>query len=191
VANSSGLRPNRALLFFTIQAGLQIWMWFGDDFYISSSYRDEINRAAFHLGVTGAFFRCLTDTFLFITFVELANGFMLCVQGPGEPSKMRKFSRIAAFVWGFVLVAIALGLFGAGNAFYARLYGERNDSSSELELVRDGERITQLEGALAILFWLTSIPAIILASFAQHKARRNGTLSSVRLFSFSPKPTPP
>jgi hypothetical protein len=174
---------------------LKLWTWFDDDYNSPMRFADEINLAIDHLGATGTFFKHLADTFLFITFVELANGFMLCVQGPGEPSKMRKFSRIAAFVWGFVLVVVALGLFGATNAYLVRVR-EINDSSTrfmdndDLKLARDGNRRTQLHGALTILFWLTTIPAIVLASFAQHKAKLNGILSSVGLPPFSPKPTP-
>jgi hypothetical protein len=149
---------------------------------------DEILQAMNHLSATGDFFRHLADTFLFITFVELANGFRLCVQVPGEPSKMRKFSRIAAFVWGFVLVAVALGLFGAANAHWVRVR-EVENSSTRLrvnegeKLARNFDHLIQLEGALTILFWLTTIPAIVLASFAQHKAKLNGILSSVSLSS--------
>jgi hypothetical protein len=170
------------------------------DGYESPVAYGEINLAIGHLGATAIFFKHLADTFLFITFVELANGFMLCVQGPGEPSKIRKFSRIAAFAWAFVLVAVALGFFGATNAHLVRFRelidsSRGNDDESLFRegerLNREGERLSRLQQALTILFWLTTIPAIVLASIAQHKARLHGILSSVRLPPFSPKPTPP
>jgi hypothetical protein len=176
---------------------LDLWALF-DGYDYPVTFR-EISLAISHLGATAIFFKHLADTFLFITFVELANGFMLCVQGPGEPSKIRKFSRIASFAWAFVLVAVALGFFGATNARLVRkreLLELQNSSPSRMgnndeNLMRDAVRLSRLWVALRILFWLTTIPAIVLASIAQHKARLHGILSSVRLPPISPKPTPP
>jgi hypothetical protein len=62
---------------------LKLWTWFDDDYNSPMRFADEINLAIDHLGATGTFFKHLAYTFIFITFVQIANGFLICVLGPG------------------------------------------------------------------------------------------------------------
>lgn len=149
---------------------------------------NEILRSISHIRATGLFLKNLADIFLLITFVELANGFLLCLKGPGEPSRVRKFGRWAILAWGFVLFAISLGLFGASTSFYVRAYGDFPTDSDDYvsDLLNEQMNLNRLLGALKILLWISTMPTVVLASLVMHKTKHHNILRSVR----PPSPRP-
>lgn len=169
-------------------------MFYDDGSFYSFSARTirEIQRASTHIAATGNICFDLADIFLFITFVELATGFMLALRG-GQPGTVRKAGRIAILSWSVLLFALAIALFGLVHAYAVKYLGASSDSSREyLSLAaseaRDSLTINRLQGAFMILMWITSIPMVAFASIVVHKARKNDFLRSVRspVLSLSP-----
>ncbi len=131
-----------------------------------------------HLGAVGSFFENVADILLFITFVELAGGFLLCATG--QPSSIRKVGRFAILGWSVVLFALAVAYFGLYNSYavrYITLSSQSNQRASELQAVLTMNRMV---GATKILMWLTSIPTLALASFVVHKTKSHELLRGVR-----------
>lgn len=152
-----------------------LWLLFDGDVYIDTT---AVQRAIEHVYATANFLLQLADIFLFITFFELAGGYMLCLKNPSEPNRSRKFGRIGILVWSGVLFAMVLTTFALRHSFvvnYPDIYydGYTEDSTDA--------QITNLRvaGAVAILLWLTSIPMVGLASFTVHKAKDHQLLRNV------------
>jgi hypothetical protein len=155
----------------------------GDNYEITW---EDVQRAVEHIFATGNFFTHLADICLFITFVELAGGYMFCLKNPNETSRTRKFGRVGILAWSFVLFAMALSVFALRHSLvvnYPNIY-DRYDT-----LASFNAQVTNLrmEGAVRILFWLTSLPIIGLASFTVHKAKDHQLLRGVCL---PPPPSP-
>ena len=168
----------------TIRGGLLLWMVFGDEYYYVSE-TIVIQRVMSHLAALGLFLEHVADIFLLITFVELASGFLLCLQGPGQPSSTRKVSRIAILVWSLVLFALAVALFGLQNSYAVRFISVSSQASRRTSMYQAVRTINQLAGALKILLWLTSILTLAAAAYVVHKTKNHEILRGVR-----PPPVP-
>ena len=145
---------------------------------MSASAILAVEKIIAHLGAAGSFFENVADILLFITFVELAGGFLLCVTG--QPSSVRKVGRFAILGWSVVLFALAVAYFGLSNSYAVRfitLSSQANQRASELQAVLTMNRLV---GAIKILYWLTSIPMLALASFVVHKTKTHELLRGVR-----------
>jgi hypothetical protein len=175
-ADKPGLR---SLLLSAITGGLVIFI--NQSYSSSTADRSDIMRAINHIGRTASFLAMLADILLFITFVELARGFLLCLRPAGEPSSAQKFSRGAIFAWAFILFVLSLALLGVGQSYLVQTITR---SVSTLRLQALYLTLTRLSTAIAILMWLTSIPILGFAAYVVHKTRSYELLNNVR-------PTPP
>ncbi|KAK4099481.1 hypothetical protein N658DRAFT_165700 [Parathielavia hyrcaniae] len=177
---SSHLCLVRSLFFYTVSGALNIWST-SPDYYYSSWDEVDVQLSASHVNSTGAFLANLAQICLFITFIELANGFMLCLKGDAQAAPSRRFARIAISVWGFVLFALAVSHFGLYTSAGVRLrgilsgdyYSTRGDQDAHNESVR---AINRLVLATLILKWLTSIVMLSAASVVVHRVRNNEML---------------
>jgi len=157
---------NLSLMLYTVKGGLQAWTWF-DDF--TSSESRALNQIISHLGSVAGFLNYVASIFLFITLVELAGGYLLCLKGGGEPSPIRRFARIAVLAWSFVLLVLVIAEFGLNESYitrFSRVTTLNRDSyySASLTLLR-------LDSANYILFWLTTLPILGYCAFVVHKTR--------------------
>ncbi|KAK3897779.1 hypothetical protein C8A05DRAFT_19520 [Staphylotrichum tortipilum] len=160
-----------SLLLGTISGALGIVV---DDFYSPYANHYDIRKALSHIGRTATFLGMLADILLFITFVELAVGFLLCLRPDGSPSRARKPARIAIFVWAFVLFALSLACLGVGQAYIVQFY------RSALQRQALAFTMIKLSSAVEILLWITSIPILVLASYIVNKTSSFQLLHNVR-----------
>lgn len=156
-----------------------LWNYFGDGYYYNSSDEAAINAAANYIGTTGYLFNNVANILLPITFVELIGGFLLCFKGPTEPNPIKKFGRIAILAWSGLLLVLTIALFGlqiSSNVKYTSF-----SSSSFDSYYSDQTTLIQFDGAVTILFWLTTLPLVGLAAFLVHKVKGHAFLRGVRL----------
>jgi hypothetical protein len=130
----------------------------------------------------GSLFSNLADIFLFITVVEIAGGFLLCLKGAAAPIPMRKFGRIAILAWSVVLFALVIASFGLSHDLVTRMDSMRSSAVYAAQI-----SLTRLNGAVIIMFWLTSIPMLGFAAYVVHNTKKHELLRSVSLA--SPPPT--
>jgi hypothetical protein len=191
--------PPRGAFLNTVGGGLTIWLTSDYAYdYLDGDSIYYLNEAISHISATGYFFANLADICLFITFIELASGFMLCLKGDGKPAPSRRISRFAILAWGFVLFAVSISYFGLAHAAasrYRRAYTDplgRADRARELaEYNRDALTLSRLAASFEILKWLTSIPMLGAGSYVVHKTRNHEILRSVRPPSRPLRPPPP
>lgn len=165
-------------LLVLIASAVQLWLQFDADISGSTYYAGQ--RAVEHVYATANFLLQLADIFLFITFVELAGGYMFCLKNPHETSRARRFGRFSILAWSVVLFAMVLSVFALRHSFvvsYPDLY-EPNAYDGDDYLAIFNAQVTKLrmEGAVRILLWLTSIPMVGLASLTVHKAKNHQLL---------------
>ncbi|GAB1316097.1 hypothetical protein MFIFM68171_06307 [Madurella fahalii] len=162
---------------YVIATGLQLWIHAIVDSNIYSGGEATaayIAQASSHIGITAFFVRCVADILLFIAFVELASGFRLCLSNGSQYLQRRKLLRYTVLGWGLILFIILIGLFGFNHSLIVRqsatIFSEisRNEY---LDLVQAQLTATRLEGAIIILFWITSMPMVGLASYAVHRSK--------------------
>ena len=135
-----------------------------------------------HLFAVGSFFEDVADVLLLITFVELSNGFLLCINN-GQPTPKRKLARFAIFGWGFVLLVLAIADFGLLTS-YTVTYVDQN--SPRLTGAQTALTINRLYASLRILAWIASIPILAGAAYVVHKAKHHEMLRGVRFPLFRP-----
>ncbi|KAK4238354.1 hypothetical protein C8A03DRAFT_15175 [Achaetomium macrosporum] len=168
---------NLALGLNLIWSALRIWLYYGEDIYMYTSFsRRSLDRAISHISVMGSFFQHLADILLFVTFVELGSGFLLCQNG-GQPTPIRRSNRIAILVWGAVLLVLSIALMGVNHSTIGRSYDASSSAESD-NAISDIVSLIRLEGAVTILMWLTSIPVLAFASYVVHKTKNNYALRS-------------
>jgi hypothetical protein len=158
------------LLFSLARISVQLYVEYGEDGYYINGI--ELQRAITHIAITGSFFLYLASIFLFITFVELAGGYRLCLKNPTETSRTRKFGRIGILAWSVVLFVLVVSLFGLRHSATAR-YTSYDDYVDSLTLLNAQVTNLRLEGAVKVLLWLTSIPMVVLGSVTVHKAKNH------------------
>jgi hypothetical protein len=162
---------------------LRIWYYiYLDNDTFTSNYIYYVRQAEDHIAVTAELFTGLADIFLFISFVELSNGFLLCLSNGAQFMPRRKQLRYVILGWGFVLFALVLSAFALGHSVTARSYDMQRSSRSnvnEAQLLLDLLHGIRLDGACRILFWITSLGMVALASQAVHKLRENPALRKV------------
>jgi hypothetical protein len=151
------------------RACVHLYIQFNDAATYAQSFRVQLVIG--QLSTTASFLFYLADIFLFITFVELAAGYTVCLRNPAETTRTRKFGRIGIFAWSGVLFVLILSLFALRHSFYARItswadFGSWSDIDFHVTSLR-------LEGGVKILLWLTSIPMVGLGSFTVHKAKNH------------------
>jgi ABC-type multidrug transport system fused ATPase/permease subunit len=163
------------LLLVLASGSVQLWMRYDENGYYSDW--SAVVRAVDHVSATGNFLLQLASIFLFITFVELAGGYMFCLKNPNETSRTHKFGRISILVWSVVLFAMVLSVFALRHSYvvkYADVY-DRYDTEASFKARLTN---TRMELAVRILLWLTSIPMVGLASFTVHKTKNHQLLRS-------------
>ncbi|KAH6842711.1 hypothetical protein B0I37DRAFT_202135 [Chaetomium sp. MPI-CAGE-AT-0009] len=158
------------LLFLLVRIGVLLYLDYGEDGYYIDGI--QLRQTITHLAITGHFFLYLASILLFITFVELAGGYMLCLKNPTETSRSRKFGRIGILAWSAVLFVLVISLFGLRHSVTAR-YNSYDDYEASLTFLNVYITNIRLEGAVKILLWLTSIPMVVLGSFTVHKAKNH------------------
>ncbi|KAK4126973.1 hypothetical protein N657DRAFT_640856 [Parathielavia appendiculata] len=177
-----------SLSLYTVSGALNLWSTSDDAYeYLDSDALVNVQVAANHVNATAFFFANLAQICLFITYIELANGFMLCLKGDAKAAPSRRFARIAISAWGFVLFALAVSSFSVSHALGVRFrriltddYStSRERSSATAAYNRDAHTLTRLLIALDILKWLTSLIMLSAASVVVHRTRNNKILRKV------------
>ncbi|KAK4039064.1 hypothetical protein C8A01DRAFT_36964 [Parachaetomium inaequale] len=160
-----------ALLFWLVYGALNVWDWFGDSYYSRGYTRAKLYEVMNRISIMGNFFSNLADIFLFITVVEIAGGFLLCLKGAAEPIPMRRFSRIAILAWAVVLFALVIASFGLNHDLASR---SNTITLSTYEGIRT--TLIRLNGAVSIMFWLTSMPMLFFAAYVVHNTKKHELL---------------
>jgi hypothetical protein len=160
---------------------VQLWLQYDGAAYFSTWVAGQ--RAIDHIYATANFLLHLAEIFLFITFVELAGGYMLCLKNPSDISRTRKFGRIGILAWSALLFVMVLTTFALRHSFVVN-YPDVYEGDSTLASFNAQITNLRVEGAVTILLWLTSIPMVGLASFTVHKAKDHQLLRHV----WSPAP---
>ncbi len=135
-----------------------------------------INGARAHLSAVGSFFEDVTDILLLITFVELSNGFLLCIND-GQPTPKRKLARFVILGYGFVLLVLAIAEFGLLTS-YTVTYVDQ--STPRLFGAQAVLTINRIYVTVRILAWIASVPILAAAAYVVHKAKHHETLRGVR-----------
>ncbi|KAH6617128.1 hypothetical protein F5144DRAFT_596192 [Chaetomium tenue] len=171
------------LLLVLASGSVLLWVRYDENGYDSDL--PVVLQAVDHVSATGNFLLQLASIFLFITFVELAGGYMFCLQNPHETSRTRKIGRISILGWSVVLFAMVLTVFALHHSYavtYAHVYdGYHTGASFSAQMT-----MTRMELAVRVLLWITSIPMVGLASFTVHKTKNHQLLRSV----WPPSPLP-
>ncbi|CAP66399.1 uncharacterized protein PODANS_4_4150 [Podospora anserina S mat+] len=145
----------------------------------------------------------ISDILLFIAFVEIGSGFVLCLNG-AKKSPIRRRLRFAAFALGIILLALALTHFGvrlqADIAHRSQLQKLNDlhvtdglfDPASEAARLyfalqagaQDAHfdsliKSSHLHNAFNICLWITSLPILGFASYVLHHTKENIMLKKV------------
>ncbi|KAL1835807.1 hypothetical protein VTJ49DRAFT_6038 [Mycothermus thermophilus] len=162
-----------SLFLWTIAGGLRLWYWL-DDYSWGSSFMENLNRATRHVSGVSSFLRNIGDILLFITFVELAIGFMICLKGNAEQSSAPKTGRIIILVWSFILFVISIAYLGVSQDNTSKTKSSYSSRDPDLPwALQQWVMLNRLYGALLILLWLTSLPMVVLSSVVMHRVRAN------------------
>ncbi|KAL2155844.1 hypothetical protein VTH82DRAFT_586 [Thermothelomyces myriococcoides] len=152
---------------------MQLVVLYGD-WHSSSSRR--IWGALEHLAPVAALFHTLTVILLFVTFVEIAGGYIICVNGPSTASLSRKFIRGVIFAWAFVLFTLTITQFGLNESLVAR--SRVDDDYTYTEELREKITLYRVAGVIRILSWLTTLPILGYGVFIVNKTKDNPFLRS-------------
>ncbi|KAK4186368.1 hypothetical protein QBC35DRAFT_271654 [Podospora australis] len=168
-----------------LQAGLVVYWTTSND----REHVRDIARISATIFQVARYSQHIADILLFITFVELGNGFTLCING-GKPTRHRRTFRYAAFSWGAVLLLMATVFFA--SRVPADNLGAWDGIFPHREAI---EEYTGVLMAILILLCLTSFPMVGFASYIVHRARKHilldrsasillaaSILNSIRLF---------
>lgn len=166
----------RALVLRVIAGCLQLVPLFGD-LYRPRTPR-EAERALDHIATTGDLVYLLANILLFVTLVEIAGGYIICVNGPSVPSLSRNIPRAAMLAWAFILLVLAITEFGLDQSLATRWWWE-DDNYTFRDRLEDEIIVYRLLGALVVLSWLTTLPLLGYGAFVVHKTRANPLLRSV------------
>src|SRR5690606_1186866 len=79
---------------------------------VYSRFSINLRRAMYSLNAICMLLSNIGDILLYVTFVQLASGFRLCLRDKSLPSSSRKAGLIAILAWSFVLLAITIASFG-------------------------------------------------------------------------------
>ncbi|KAL2149272.1 hypothetical protein VTH82DRAFT_8620 [Thermothelomyces myriococcoides] len=148
-------------------------------FDYQSNYRvkEQMIQALYHINQTGDFFHRLSTISLFITFAEIAGGYIICLNPSSGPSTGRKFARGATFGWAVVLLILAISELGFAQAIITRSQEDIGYRSS-LDYSRDSLSAARLAGGLFILSWLTTLSILGYGAAVVHKAKTHPFLRS-------------
>ncbi|KAK0671875.1 hypothetical protein QBC41DRAFT_353804 [Cercophora samala] len=174
-----------------VQVGLNIWM-FADN----GSRREYLALAIQLIFFFSRALQHIADILLFITFVEIGSGFVLCLNG-AKKAPSRKQLRYAAFGWSVVLLTLALTHFGLRiqadftqksrlkelDGFdtdawaYPASEAGRKDRLLRAE-IQDAHfdslvKSSRLHSTVNICLWITSLPTLAFASYVLHHTKEN------------------
>lgn len=134
---------------------------------------------ALRVGSIGLLFQRIADLLLFVTFIELGNGFLYALTRKRE--KYQRTMRWAAISIAFIFLILAIAIMGLANTVvheamtksfeYSTSRGTtaEGDFGEVLDAFRRARPHTRLSGAYYILNWLISLWAMVYASFVMHK----------------------
>lgn len=157
--------------------------WSDDDTQTwSSDVIDSLNMVNVRTGSTGTLFEHLADVFLIFTFAELGIGFLRVLDQ--KSTGFQKAIRYSAFAVGGILFVLSLAWCGKLQATWTQYFDYLNDSRSRaayLDVEKNLKIARKIGGAIDILFWITSILMIIVASFVVHRHSRMLLKSAILL----------
>ncbi|KAK3995318.1 hypothetical protein QBC44DRAFT_284603 [Cladorrhinum sp. PSN332] len=172
---------------YAVQAGLAIWydQDIPDNYMYNPMLQVNLEQWQFHLGEVALLLARVADISLLITFIEIASGFILCLN-QGKPAPSRKRLRYITFAFAFALFALSVILFslrtshflGAFNA--QRALGPYHQTDRpEIDWVARWNTYLMLwrfDRAQRFLIWIASLPTLVYVSYVTHQTRVNRLL---------------
>ncbi|KAL2172671.1 hypothetical protein VTG60DRAFT_4117 [Thermothelomyces hinnuleus] len=157
-----------SMVLYVTTGALRLYEAYGD---YDHDIAEQLDRAESYTNDTALFFERLANIFLFVTFVEIAGGYMFCLKGAGEPSPIRRLGRFIMLAWAFVLVVLTIAEFGLDQSAASR-YSVSEDVEADFGgFVSTLTNLIRLGGALWIMTWLTTLPILGYGASVVHKTK--------------------
>ncbi|KAK4224204.1 hypothetical protein QBC38DRAFT_331735, partial [Podospora fimiseda] len=183
---------------YTVQAAL--WAWYDkimenrDYMIYDPMLKVDLEAAQFHTGELAMLLSRTADICLLVTLIELASGFIICLN-EGSPPPFRKRIRYITFALAsvlFILSVIVFALRTSHRLVYLNaqmdLGNYHQDEFPSLpydDLYNHYEMLRRFDRAIRFLIWIASVATLVYVSYATHQTKVNRILRKSSMFMFT------